>query len=165
VAKRKKAGSAEQEFQERFERFFLSSELADLAGNALSERACIAIHLEGEDYYFCRRKGVNVLLRTEPCPPDVHFWSPLASMRHLLDLAEHPHTGIGTLGVAIFEYLFAQDEEKKIKFRVDTGFLGLWAKGYFSVLKAGGPEVASYLGRVGFGSVTRIKEALKNIRT
>jgi hypothetical protein len=44
------------------------------------------------------------------------------------------------------------------------GFLGLWSKGYFSVLKAGGPEVASYLKRWGFDSLSRIKDVLRKIR-
>jgi hypothetical protein len=164
VAKRKKNAGSDRDWEERFERF-LNSELAEFASRSLSERACIAIHVEGESYFFHRRKGTNVLVKTEPYVPDVHFWAPLSSMRHLMDLAEHPHTGVGTLGVAIFEYLFTKDGEKKIRFRVDTGFLGLWTKGYFSVLKAGGPEVASYLGRVGFGSMTRIKDVLRNIRS
>ncbi len=65
------------------------------------------------------------------------------------------------MGVAIFETIFTKDEEKKIKFRVDSGFLNLWSKGYFSVLKAGGPEVASYLAKFGFDSLSRVKEVLK----
>ena len=75
-----------------------------------------------------------------------------------------PETGIATLGVAIFEHIFTKDESRKIKFRVDMGFIGLWSKGYFSVLKAGGPEVASYLARFGFNGLNAIKEVLKTVR-
>lgn len=85
-------------------------------------------------------------------------------MRHLLALSGLPGTGLGTMGVAVFEYLFHKEPEKKIKFRVDASFLSLWSKGYFSVLKAGGPEVASYLGRIGFHSLSKIKEALRHLR-
>jgi hypothetical protein len=85
-------------------------------------------------------------------------------MRHLLALSEMPGTGMGTMGVAIFEYLLHKDPGKKIKFRVNASFLSLWSKGYFSVLKAGGPEVASYLGRIGFGSLSKIKDTLRHLR-
>jgi hypothetical protein len=143
---------------------FFQSEIALLASQGLSERACIALHLEGKDYFFCRKKGRNQLLEESPSDADVHFWIPLSTMRHLLALSEMPGTGMGTMGVAIFEYLLHKDPAKKIKFRVDTAFLGLWSKGYFSVLKAGGPEVASYLARIGFGSLSKIKDTLRQFR-
>ncbi len=143
---------------------FLSSPLAVKASQGLSDRICIALHLDGETYFFRRKKGKNTLTRVEETKPDVHFWVPLSTLRHLLSLAELPGTGIGTMGVAIFERIFTNDESVKVKFRVDTGFLGLWGKGYFSVLKAGGPEVASYLARFGFDSLSRVKEVLRKVR-
>lgn len=82
-------------------------------------------------------------------------------MHHLLDLADQPDVGIASFGIAIFERIFAKEEAEKIRFRVDAGFLTLWSKGYFSVLKAGGPEVASYLARFGLNGLSAIKEVLK----
>jgi len=151
-------------WEHRFENF-LSSPLALNASKGLSDRICIALHVEGEPYFFQRKKGENTLSRVRgEFQPDVQFWVPLSTLRHLLDVADLPGTGIGTMGVSIFEYIFVSDEAKKIKFRVDSGFLSLWSKGYFSVLKAGGPEVASYLARFGFDSLSRVKEVLKKVR-
>ncbi len=96
---------------------------------------------------------------------DIHFWVPLSTLRHILDLSEEPDAGIAKLGIAIFEHMFAGEEGKKITFRVCASFLGLWSHGYFSVLKAGGPEVASYLARFGFNSLARIKELLRKVRS
>ena len=96
---------------------------------------------------------------------DVDFWVPLSAMRQLLAEAENPDISISRMGVLVLEHLFAKDAEQKIKFRVNTGFLGLWSKGYFSVLKAGGPEVASLLARFGFNSIARIKDVLRQLRT
>lgn len=143
---------------------FFSSPLAENAGQHLSERAAILLYVEGEAFLFQRKKSANTVRATAKKEADVHFWVPLSTMRHLLSLSREPETGYGTLGVAILEHLFHGDEAKKIRFRLDTGFLGLWSKGYFSVLKAGGPEVASYLGRWGFDSLARIKEVLRRIR-
>lgn len=151
------------DWEARFEKF-LTSPLAVKASQGLSDRISIAMHVDGDTYFFRRKKGENTLTRVEDVKPDVHFWVPLSTLRHLLALAELPGTGIGTMGVAIFERIFTGDESLKVKFRVDTGFLGLWSKGYFSVLKAGGPEVASYLARFGFDSLSRVKDVLKNIR-
>lgn len=135
--------------------------MAARASQGLSDQICVALHVDGEDFFIRRKKGANTLSRVEHDKPDVHFWGHMSTLRHLLGLAELPETGIATLGVAIFEHIFTKDEERKIKFRVDSGFLALWGKGYFSVLKAGGPEVASYLARFGFNGLSAIKEVLK----
>ena len=162
MSKRKKTtetGSWEQELKD-----FFVGPLAEKAGSLLSERALIAIHVEERHFLFSRKKGENTISEGESAEADVHFWVPLSTMRHLVSLAALPGTGMGTMGIAVIEHLFNVEEARKIKFKVATGFLGLWAKGYFSVLKAGGPEVASYLKRWGFDSLSRIKDVLRKIR-
>lgn len=162
MAKAKKSGSKsgwEAKLSE-----FLSTPLAEKAGSCLSDRTRIAIYIDGEGFLFSRAEGANVVTPAEKPEADVHFWVMPHAMQHLLELGNVPGTGLGTMGVAALEHLFSADPERKIKFRVDAGFLNLWSKGYFSVLKAGGPEVASYVAQKGFNSVARIKEVLKNIR-
>ncbi len=161
--KKKRKGAPEtpnNDWEERLKRF-LASPLAVRASAGLSDRISIALHVDEEHFFFRRSKGVSTLSRVEEAKPDVHFWIPSNAMRHILSLAESPDTSIGVMGVTIFEHIFSRDDAKRIKFRVDTGFLGLWSKGYFSVLKAGGPEVASYLARFGFHGLNAIKEVLK----
>jgi hypothetical protein len=161
MPKQKKGSGWEGKLTEFFE-----TPLADKAGSLLSKRATIAIHVEEETFLFRRIENENSLEKApdDKANADVHFWVAPDAMRHLLSQALVPGTGLGIMGVVVLEHLFATEADKKIKFRVDTGFLGLWAKGYFSVLKAGGPEVASYVARKGFNSVSRIKDVLKNIR-
>lgn len=144
---------------------FFASEIAAKAGSHLSESATISLHIEDRHFLFCRTNGQNTLSEEQKNDADVHFWVPVSTLRHLLAVAALPGTGMGTLGVTVFEHLFGVEEGKKIRFKVNMGFLGLWAKGYFSVLKAGGPEVASYLKRWGFDSVSRIKDVLRKIRS
>lgn len=142
---------------------FFHSPLAERAAAGLSERASILLHVDGKPFLFRRKKGKNTLSEAGKESADVDFWVPLSAMRHLLEKAQQPGADLGTMGVAVLEQLFAKQDEK-IKFRVNIGFLGLWSKGYFSVLKAGGPEVASSMARFGFNSLSRIKEVLRNIR-
>ena len=155
---RKKGG----EWESRLERF-LSSLLALRAGEGLSESACVALYVGEEAFFLGRKKGRNTLgrVRRETC--DVRFWVPEDTMHHLLSLAEHPETGIASMGIAVFENILTSDHQRKIRFRLEVSPLGLWSKGYFSVLKAGGPEVASYLARFGLNGLSAVKEMLKRL--
>jgi len=161
--KKKRTKGEKDQLEERMERF-LGAPLALLASQGLSDGIGVALHVEGESYFFHRKKGRNTLSRVPEGDPDVHFWVSVNTMQHLMTLAELPGTGVATMGIAIFERILMGEESQRIRFRLDTGFLGLWSKGYFSVLKAGGPEVASYLARFGFDSLARVKEALQKAR-
>jgi len=159
VSKRGKA----EDFESRLAQFF-SSSLAEKAGAILSSSAKIALHIEPHgSYLFERQDGRNSLRPKKNFKADVHFFVPINTMRYLLDLGAHPESGIGTMGVAVIEHLFHDDPRKQIRFRVDTGFWQLITKGYFSVLKAGGPEVASYLAKWGYGSLARLKSLLQQL--
>lgn len=159
VSKRRNSVGIDEEINS-----FFSSPLAEKAGAFLSPNAKIALHVEPvTTYLFERKAGRNAMKKAPRSSADVHFFVPLNTMRYLLELGANPESGIGTMGVAVIEHLFHADPEKKIRFRVDTSFLQLVARGYFSVLKAGGPEVASYLAKVGYGSLARLRSLLKQI--
>lgn len=142
----------------------MASPLAEKAGSFLSENARIGLHVEGAQLLYERKNGKNTLTETSAEEAELQFWVPLASLQQLLERAQAPEAGMGSLGVAVFEHIFHGDPQKKIRFQVKAGFLGLWAQGYFSVLKAGGPEVASYLAQWGFDSLSRIKDVLRKFR-
>lgn len=160
VSKRRNSAVWESQLEE-----FFTSPLAEKAGAFLSEKARIALHIDAHHtYLFQRAQGRNRMKIIADPQADVHFHVPLNTMRYLLDLGAQKDSGIGTMGVAVIEHLFHSDPEKRIRFRVDTGFLQLVARGYFSVLKAGGPEVTSYLAQWGYGSLARLKDLLKQGR-
>ncbi len=145
-------------------RTFLQSALAERAASSLSKGACVALHIGAQEFFFVRGRGQNLLLPQSATSPELHFWLTEDALRHLLELAQRPEASLPGMGVSVLECIWSSDASRKIRFRVDCGFLTLWRKGYFSVLKAGGPEVASYLARWGFGSLARFREVLKNIR-
>jgi hypothetical protein len=140
---------------------FAQSALAETAAAHLQEGASLLIHSDDRTFLYRREKAGNRILETTENRADVQLWIPPESMRHLLDLGSLPGTGITTMGVAVFEKIFQSETEGKIGFRLEIGFLGLWRKGYFSVLKAGGPEVASYLGRLGHQGFHFLKDMLR----
>lgn len=160
---KKKSPEKEREFEVALEDFFQCG-LGQKAAAGLSDGACVSLNIDDNEYFFLRRKGKNTLTKTTQESPDVIFWASESTMRHLFALAKLPGTGLGTLGVAIFERIFQPNSSEKIKFRVNASLFSLWGKGYFSVLKAGGPEVASYLAHWGFDSFARIKDVLQKIR-
>lgn len=164
--KRKAQQAGSPDWEKDLERL-LTSAMAEKACKGLSESAHIAIHIEGIPHLFSRSKGENTLSRVSEADLkmssqiDVHFWISESALRQIMEKANQPDAGIASIGISIFELLLRGDKKQKITVRVDSGFLTLWSKGYFSVMKAGGPEVASYLARSGFASLGRIKDALK----
>lgn len=158
-----KQAKANFELKKELKAFF-ASELAEHAAVGMSNGACIELIVDGEKFYFLRAKGKNTLATQVKDGAEVTFWIPRATMHHILEAAALPGAGLATLGILIFDAILSKEEGRGIRFKVHASFLTLWAKGYFSVLKAGGPEVASYLARLGFGGISQIKEILKKIR-
>jgi len=155
--------STTKKLQSELKKFF-ESELAERAAAGMSDGSCIKLLIEGENFYFLREKKANKLITAERDNPEVTFWIPINTMRRLLSELELPGSGLASMGISIFEAIISNEEDRKIKFKVHASFLTLWAKGYFSVLKAGGPELASYLARMGFSGIAQMKEFLKKIR-
>ena len=143
---------------------FFSSTLAERAAQGLSSAACIALHIDATNVFFTRVDKKNFLITEFTGNPDLHFWIPEVTMRHFIAIGCSDGTSLGTMGVSIFEHIVSQDESRKVKFKVEANFLTLWSKGYFSVLKAGGPEVASFLTRWGLDSASKIGKLLNQMR-
>lgn len=145
-------------------REFLEANLASLASAGFSDSVCVEICVEEEKFYFERLENKNQCKKSTDKTPDITFWLAEKTLRQILMRAKLPGTGLGTMGITIFDSILSKDESSKIKFKVRASILSLWAKGYFSVLKVGGPEVAAYLAKMGLGGISQMKELLKNIR-
>jgi hypothetical protein len=157
---RKKTGKKVKGVEE-----FFTSDLANRAASPLSQRARIALHSDSEHWLFRREKQGNVLEACgEEVEADVHFWLPPSSLSHLLECGAAKDATIGSMGMAVVQRMLTAEAGDRIRFRVESGFLGLWSKGYFSVLSSGGPELAKFLGAKGFRGLSAIKSALNSIR-
>lgn len=149
---------------DRLKKFF-ASDLALRAAAGIGSRAEVELISDGAHYTFTRSGTTNKIRKQKAKSPDVVFWVPEETLRQILNKAEESNASIPTLGIFIFERIVTAEEERKIRFKVRAGVLSLWTKGYFSVLKAGGPEVASYLARMGFNSLGKIKSFVDQIRS
>ena len=166
MKKRSKRESTSSPWESKIQEF-LDLPLAQEAAKPLSDRALVALHVEGDKFFFRRKKGSNTLLKAEDVedePVDLHFWVPSSSLEQLLELGKQKDTGMAKMGMSVIETIMTNDDARKIKFRLDSGFLTLWSKGYFSILKAGGPELARFLSKLGFDSISKIKDLVKQMR-
>lgn len=143
---------------------FFQSELALRAAKGIRDGAVVEIVVDGTPFFFVKKKGQGKVQKHRPGEPEVTFWVPPKTLSQVLGLSGAPGTSLGTMGVFLFEAILSVDMERKVKFKVRASVLTLWLRGYFSVLKAGGPEVASYLAKIGFSSIGQIKEMVQKIR-
>ncbi len=143
---------------------FFQTELALRAARGIRDGAVVEIVVDEVSYFFTKKNGQGKILKRAPSEPEITFWTPPSTLKQVLALAGLPGTSMGTLGIFIFDSITTHDESRKIKFKVRASVLTLWLKGYFSVLKAGGPEVASYLAKIGLSSIGQIKEMVQKIR-
>jgi hypothetical protein len=143
---------------------FFTSPLATTAAQGLKAEACVHLTIEGESYFFVRKAKKNQLLRRAPVTPQIEFTIPADSMRYFIDLEALPGSSLSVLGLAILQALLADDPKRKVLFRAKASWLTLFALGYFSVLKAGGPEVASYMAKKGFGGMLQLRSLLQKFR-
>lgn len=143
---------------------FFQSALAVRAAQGIRDSAVVEIVVDGASFYFTKKKGVGRVYKRSPGEVDVTFWVPPATLSQILALSARSETTLANMGIFLFEAITTSDEERKIKFKVRASVLSLWLKGYFSVLKAGGPEVASYLAKIGFSSIGQVKEMVQKIR-
>lgn len=145
---------------ERFSAYF-DREVARKAAAPLSDGIEIEIQIEQELLTFTRTAGSNQVRAGGGLNPQLSFTlTPGAAETILSDPAEE----IGAIGVSIARLIFSQDADKKVSLKFRAGFLSLWNKGYFGVLKAGGTEFSSYLASRGLNGLSAIKAALSKIR-
>lgn len=157
------AGMTTRAFEQELADFF-RSELAARAAKGIRDGAIVEIVVDEASFYFTKKKGQGRVHKRRPGEPEVTFWVPPLTLRQVLALSGAPEASMATMGVFLFDAILSADEGRKIKFKVRASVLTLWLKGYFSVLKAGGPEVASYLAKIGFSSIGQIKEMVQKIR-
>jgi hypothetical protein len=152
---------------ERFSAYF-SRPVAQAAAASLSEGAEMEFRIpladNGEEIFAFRRQGGRNEIRSGPAAaPQVSFRVPLRAAENIL--AETSEE-IGEIGVHILKQLLSGDPETRVRFKIRAGFLGLWSKGYFGVVAAGGTKFASFLASKGLTGIGALKDALlRNLRS
>lgn len=106
----------------------------------------------------------NKLVNGKPRQVDMYFWIRPFTLKKILDKAAERGTTIAQFGLTVLRYVLAHGKRDRIFFRMDVSVYTLIRKGYFSVLRAAGPDVRIFLREHGFDSLKSIKEFLQRIR-
>lgn len=146
---------------ERFEEYFRRP-VAEKAAGSLANGVLIGFTIPGETAFtFTRIDGKNSVKAGDSGQVEVRFILTPAAAESILSA---PSEQIDEIGVGILKLIASSDRAMKVSVKVEAGFLTLFTKGYFGVIKTGGSVLASYLASKGLGGVGAIKAALQRIR-
>lgn len=108
-----------------------------------------------------KRNQLVEVTATAPKNPDMSFW---IGKKGLLELTQSESTDIGDIGISIIKLMLATDPELRLKSKVHIGSLKLLAHGYLGVLPLGGPKIMSFLASKGLANISKIKDAISQLR-
>lgn len=159
--------SASETLQNRFDAYF-NREPALKAAKSLVNGTEIEFKIRDggtgvalENFTFFREGGLSQVKRGPASAPQVTFtMCPAAADVILSDQSNE----IGKIGIHILRQILSSDESRKIHVKLNSGFLTLFAKGYFGVVAAGGKEFASFLASHGLDGLGAIKNFMKKLR-
>src|SRR6185437_4849778 len=145
-------------FTEQFSRYF-SREVAERAARSLSDGAQMEIRvIDQETFTFTRQGGKNVIIPGPARSPEIIFEFDAEIARKILD---DPTEDIGEIGIHLIKLLTSSQGGAKMN--IEAGFLSLFSRGYFGILKVGGSAFASHLASHGLSGMGAIKTALKKL--
>jgi hypothetical protein len=153
--------SQDSSFRERFSAYF-ERDVAQKAAKPLANGVEIQLEVSDEIFTFTKDGGKNLVRPGAAGEPQVVFTLTPQAAQEILD---DPSDEIGHVGVHILKLIVSTDANKRVSFKLRTGFLGLFSKGYFGVVTAGGAQFAAFLASKGLNGIGAIKDALKKMRT
>ena len=140
--------------------------MAAKAARSLADGARIAFRVvkpdgsEIESFVFTKASGLN---RIEDAggPSEVSFELTEGAAEAILS---ETSDDIGKIGVEIAKLVVSQSPERRVRARLEAGFLTLMRKGYVGVVTAGGTAFAAFLASRGLKGVGGIKSAIAKLR-
>ena len=151
---------------DRFSSYF-ASDVAVSAAKSIGNGAEIEFQINGpagqiaETFTFTKKDGKNTVLAGPARDPQLLFTLNEPAAAGILDFKSD---NIGEIGVHIAKMVFNSktkpDADAKLGIHFKAGFLALFNKGYFGVLKTGGGQFASFLASNGLNGISAIKSVL-----
>src|SRR6185437_8787168 len=141
---------------ERFSSYF-NREAARLAAKSISNGSEMEFRVGKEVFTFTKKAGSNTVLPGPATDPQLVF---TMSEQAAVAILNDPSEEIGEIGVHIAKLVVSRDPEKRVSVQFKSGFLALFTRGYFGVLKAGGAQFASFLASQGLNGITALKSFL-----
>ena len=152
------------ETAEKLERFFRSSDAAAKATRPLKREAEVGITFTDEPdtpYRFTMERGQAEVVQGTPKDPDFHLTLPPRAVDELVTLKTD---NLGEFAVVFFKCMLADEAERKVTVKLESGFLTLTRRGYLKTLALGGPTVLAFLARQGLKGPAGIKKAIDKLR-
>ena len=141
---------------------FFSSEICQKATRPLKNGIEIGVYIDGsEPLTLTKQKGTITLVHQPPQKADMSFWIGKQGVKTLVSTQTED---IGEIGVAIIKLMLSSDPETRLRSQVHIGTLQLITHGYLGVLPLGGPTVMKFLASKGFSNISKIKEAISQLR-
>jgi hypothetical protein len=145
---------------ERLREYF-SRPVAEKAASSLANGVQIELRVSEELFTFTRRGSQNVVEEGAASSPEIRFTITPQALEAIL--AEESED-IATIGIHIMKLVVSTDANRRVAVQFQAGFLKLWSKGYFGVLKSGGSQFAQHLASLGLSGMDAIKAALSNLK-
>lgn len=122
----------------------------------------LAVFVDGNGPITLKRSDEGtVLLEQAPKKPDLTLEIPAGGVE---DLVADRTEDIGEIGITILKLMSHTDPAKHIKVKVHIGLIEFVFHGYLGILPLGGPTVMKFLASKGFTSISKIREAISNLR-
>ncbi len=150
-------------YTERFMSYF-DREVAQKAAKTIADGSEVEFRVSGpneEVFTFTKSGGKNTIRAGAALDPQVVFTLPQQAANEIL---ADTSGEIGEIGVNIAKLIVTSDANRRVSFKLKTGFLTLFSKGYFGVVTAGGAAFASYLASRGLNGISGIKAAFKKMK-
>lgn len=121
----------------------------------------IAIEVAGQTFTLTKQGGRALIQGTAPSQPDLTFVVPAGALGRL---EACPATSIGDVGIEIAKLLLENDTNLRMHTKVRVGLFDMARYGYLGVLPLGGPAFMKFLSAKGFGSMSKIRTVISNLR-
>lgn len=116
---------------------------------------------ETETFTFRKDKGCNHVFPDSAVAPQIIF---KLTERAANQILERKTTDIGQIGINIAKLIITTNKDEKISIQLKAGFLELFNKGYFGVIKTGGSAFTTFMASRGLKGMNAIKTVLKKLR-
>lgn len=115
-----------------------------------------------QPYHLMRQNGESLLLEGPAPSPDFSFIFPPSVVADFTALGQDAE--VADFAIMLFDHIQAQDEDKRVGFRVVGSITQILWRGYLQVLLKGGARVLHYAAEHGVRNLNDFSRLLRNLR-
>jgi hypothetical protein len=142
---------------------FETSQAARKAATALSKAACVGVRFTDVPAEF-RFYAVDGKPRFEPGKakaPDFDLTLPPRAVR---DICAKTSGDMGDLSILFLQHMFANEADRKVLVKVNSGLITLTLHGWLRVVLAACPKLIGWLAKMGLKSPSAMASALSRVK-